>query len=306
MKIFFLAQKMNYTNNFQYKIGASILRFLLGFFIFKDFVVYLTNKKFLFQKNGIVSYGLYSDIITYYNFSFLNFNFHSNWVIFLFLTTGLVFSFLFMLGIFQRFSVVVLFFLLLVFKMRNIYLLDGGDNVISVILPFYLFVNTYSYSKKYEEFKKIKAFKITIIESLISNYFAFAIMIQICIIYFFAGIHKLQGELWRDGTALYYILNSDDFSPTELNKSITNSLLVVKLITWFTILFQLTFPIMIWFNRTKKTYIYLGITLHLGIFLIMKIDNFSFVMISCYAIFFSNEYYEKNASFLYDKILKNK
>lgn len=90
------------------------------------------------------------------------------------------------------------------------------------------------------------------IDGIISKYFTYAIMIQICFIYFFAGLHKLQGEVWVDGTALYYILNSNDFSPTILNQFITKSLVVVKFLTWFTIFFQLTFPILIWIPKLRK------------------------------------------------------
>jgi hypothetical protein len=280
----------------KYKVGASILRFLLGFFIFKDFIIYAINQKYLFNDEGIVSYGTYLDIISYYNFNFYSFDFLDKYVIFLFLIIGIIFSISFMLGILQRFSVIVLFILLFVFKIRNIYLLDGSDNVISVLLPFFLFINTFSFSEKYEKLKQdfLQKTNLLKIDDIVSKYFSYAIMVQICIIYFFAGLHKLQGEVWQDGTALYYILNSNDFSPTFLNQFITNSLIVVKFLTWFTIFFQLTFPFLVWLHKFRKLYIILGIFLHLGIFFMMKIDNFSFIMISCYAIFVSHNYYIKN------------
>ncbi|QTE21836.1 HTTM domain-containing protein [Polaribacter cellanae] len=284
---------MNYN---KYKIGASILRFLIGFFIFKDFIVYAINSKYLFNQKGIISYETYIDIINYFGFKYFFFDFTNNTVIYLYLFLGIIFSLLLTLGVLQRFSVIVLFVLLFVFKIRNIYLLDGADNVISVMLPFFLFVNTFSFSEKYEKLKQkiLQRKNLLKIDGVLSKYFSYAIMIQICFIYFFAGLHKLQGEVWQNGTALYYILNSNDFSPTILNQFITSSLLVVKLLTWFTIFFQLTFPILVWIPKLRKPYIILGIILHLGIFFMMKIDNFSFVMISCYAIFFNNDFYTKN------------
>jgi len=108
---------------------------------------------------------------------------------------------------------------------------------------------------------------------------------------FFSGLHKLQGEVWKDGTALYYILNSEDFSPTIFNSFFTNYIWLVKLCSCGTIVFQLTFPVFIFIKQTKIWIILIGILLHIGIFLMMKIDNFSFLMISCYAIFFSDEQY---------------
>ncbi|WP_326982145.1 HTTM domain-containing protein [Chryseobacterium sp. MYb264] len=280
-------------NNLIYnrKIGASILRFLMGFLIFKDFVIYFANRKYLFGNQGIVSYQTYKDIINFYklNWLYVDFTEVNNVNIFCFL--GISFGFLFMLGILQRFSVVLLSALLFLFKIRNIYILDGADNVISVILPFYLFIETQSLSSKYE-FLKHKIYKRTsTISNILSVYFSYGIMIQICIVYFFSGLHKLEGKMWRDGTALYYILNSDDFSPTKFNSFFTSSIILVKLSTWFTIIFQLLFSIFILIKKTRCITIFIGILLHTGIFFLMKIDNFSFIMISCYALFFTDNQY---------------
>lgn len=281
--------------NYRFKIGATILRFLLGFFLFKDFIIFTTNKKYLFNSSGIVSYETYQDIINYYNLHLFNINFNYELNISIFLFLGIIFSFLFLLGFLQQISALIIFILLFIFKIRNIYLLDGADNVISVILPFYFFINTYSFSKKYDQIIDglLNRFKLSKFARIISFYGAIGIMIQISIIYFFAGLHKLDGETWRNGTALYYILNSNDFSPSLLNAYISRSLVLIKFLSWFTIFFQLSFPILIWFKKFKKIYIILGIFLHLGIFILMKIDNFSFVLISCYAIFFNNKFYRR-------------
>jgi hypothetical protein len=289
---------MNYISNFQYKIGASILRFLLGFFILKDFIIYTVNIKYLFNNKGIVSYETYLDIIKYYKFNFFHFDFTNINVIHFFLILGIICSILLMLGIMQRVSALILFVLLFVFKIRNIYLLDGADNVISVLLPFFIFVNTFSFIDKYENFKInfLQKNNLINIDNVISKYFSFAIMIQICFIYFFAALHKLQGEVWQNGTAIYYILNSNDFSPTILNQFITKFLFTVKFLTWFTIFFQITFPVFVWFPKLKKPYIVLGVILHLGIFFMMKIDNFSFIMIASFSIFINNSFYTKNHS----------
>ena len=282
------------TTSYNYKYGATILRYLLGFAILKDFITLAYNKKFLFYKTSIVSENLYSDIINYYKISYLNYDFNNSNFINLYLILSILFSLFFMLGILTRLSVIFLFFSLFLFKIRNLYLIDGADNVISAVLPFFFFINTISFSDRSEDFKqKIinnnPKFKKLVI--FLSNIFCYAIMVQMCIVYLSAGIHKLYGEVWREDTALYYILNSDDFSPSFLNSCFTQSLFLVKSATWFTIFFQLTFSFLIWYKPLKIYYIILGIILHISIFVMMKIDNFSFVMISCYSIFISNKQY---------------
>lgn len=275
------------------KIGVVILRVLIGFFLTKDFLSFFYNKRYLFDKLGIVSYETYQDIVDYYKLQLLNIDFTKDWNINLFLALGFILSITFTLGIIPRISALILFFMLLVFKFRNIYLLDGGDNIVTVLLPLYVFIDSKSLIESYNTLKN--RYHISknyyIIKS--SQLFVFAIMFQICIIYFFAGLHKLQGEVWRDGTALYYILNTDDFCPYSfLNTKLTALPFFVYGMTWFTVFFQLSFPFLVFIRKTRKTVLLLGILLHIGIFILMRIDNFSFLMIACYAIFFKDQEYD--------------
>ncbi len=45
---------------------------------------------------------------------------------------------------------------------------------------------------------------------IVHNLGLLAIVTQLCIVYMTAGLMKVQGEMWRDGTALYYILQVDE------------------------------------------------------------------------------------------------
>lgn len=266
-------------NSFNRKIGVTIFRIVIGILILKDFITFLLNRKFLFNNNAIMSYSAYLDIIKYYKLEwiYINFNIEKNAIILCFL--GVFFSTTFIYGIFTRLSTVFLFFLLFVFKIRNIYLLDGADNVISVILPFFIFIDSFSMSNIYEQKIKNLKNKFSNYINITSNYFSIGMMLQICIIYLFASLHKLQGPIWLDGTALYYILNSEDFSATSLNTILTSSLIIVKFLTWFSIGFQITFPFLILFRKTKYLALLLGVLFHIGIFILMRIDNFSLVML---------------------------
>ncbi len=281
------------ANKINRKIGATILRAVLGFLILKDFIIYFNNKEYLFNNNGIVSYRTYTDITNYIKLDWLYIDFNNETNINLFLVTGIVFSLFLFLGFFKRFSAIVLFLLLIIFKHRNIYLLDGGDNIIWILLPLMSFIDSYSFSGSYDRFvdnitKKIKPYFI-----ILSKYFSFAIIIQLCIIYFFSSLHKLQGEVWINGTALYYVLKSEDFNASFLNNLIAQSTYLVAFLTWTTIIFQFIFPFLIWHKKTKLKIILIGIFFHIGIFLLLRVDNFSFIMIGVYAILLYDDEYKK-------------
>jgi Vitamin K-dependent gamma-carboxylase len=274
------------------KIGVTIFRIMIGILVLKDFISYFFNSSFLFGHKAIVTYGIYVDITNYFNLNWLCINFNNNTNIIIFCVLGILFSISFLLGVFTRLSAVFLFFLLFIFKIRALYMLDGADNVISVMLPFFVFLDSYCLIDSLEKYKLKIIAKFEPYVSITGKWFSKAMILQICVIYFFASFHKLQGDVWLEGTALYYILNSDDFSASSLNAIITSSIIAVKFFTWFTILFQFAFPFLVWFKKTKYTMLLLGISFHIGIFILMRIDNFSFIMLACYSIFLTDNEYE--------------
>lgn len=273
--------------------GIIVLRLLLGFALLKDFITFYNNRAFIFDNQGIVSYETYQDIVRYYQLKLLHIDFNNPNNVLLFCFLGIITSCTFLMGILPRISAVLLFFLLFIFKFRNIYLLDGGDNIITALLPFFFFIQSNSLCKGYNTI--MEKWKLTSNYYLqkLTHYCTLGILIQICIVYFFAGLHKLQGDVWLDGTALYYILNSSDFSAYAINEYLTSFPFIVYSMTWFTIAFQLLFPLLVWFNKTRLSMLFLGILLHLGILIFMRIDNFSFIMLACYAVFFTDEEYDR-------------
>ncbi|EKT4550159.1 HTTM domain-containing protein [Flavobacterium psychrophilum] len=290
---------------FDKKIGITILRVVLGIVILKDFINYFFNRNFLFNNKSIVSYETYLDITKHYNLNWLYIDFNNPDNTNIFCIIAIAFSLLFTLGVLKKLSTLLIFFLLFIFKIRVIYLIDGGDNVISVLLPFLFFTDSYSLIDKYEQFSQRIKSKYESYFNITSVLFSFAIMFQICIIYFFAALHKLSGQVWQDGTAIYYILNSEDFSASTLNFYLTKPVWLVYFFTWFTILFQFTFPFLVWVKKTKNIMLLIGVLFHLGIFFLMRIDNFSLVMLACYAIFLSDNEYKNINKKIQSKIFKN-
>ncbi|CAO0829146.1 hypothetical protein SMICM17S_06764 [Streptomyces microflavus] len=49
--------------------------------------------------------------------------------------------------------------------------------------------------------------------NLVHNATLVVIMVEVCLIYATAGWYKIQGSRWQDGTALFYPLKLDYFTP---------------------------------------------------------------------------------------------
>lgn len=266
--------------NKEYEIGLKLLKSGLCLLILKDLIFYLTLQSVLFESNAIVPLSIYSRILENYNLSFLYFLFENPKNISLFLVLGIVITFIFFLNISNFFTGILLFLILIIIKLRNIYIMDGGDNLYALLIFFLAFYQPNNNKRKSRKLQRIPTDKIVL-----------ALKIQLCLVYLFAGLWKIKGGLWVEGTALYYLLNVNDFKVTKLSEIIVSSPFLYKGMTYFTVFFEMGFPFLIWFRKWRLFLIFLGVFFHIGIFILMRIDNFSLVMILIYlSFFYDNEY----------------
>lgn len=277
-------------NNFKNKsTGTTITRVMISFIILKDLVIYLAHAETLFGSSAIVPYQVYSRILESYNLQFLQYPFYNQAATLLFLAVSVVACLLFLLGIRKYITGTLLFLCLFELKNRNIFIMDGADNVIWIMLPFLTLAQSQPLLSNHEKTKSQAPPNPASVKDHLALLAVLGITIQLCFIYFFTALSKMLHDIWQNGTALYYILRLEEFRGSPLNVPLTKNAFFVKSITWFTLLWEAAFPFLIWFNKTKKYVIAAGILMHAGIFLFMRIDNFSFVMVSLYPCLFTNE-----------------
>ncbi len=270
-------------------IGLHIFRILLCSLILMNIFNFLNQSDILFSNDGIFEYERYKIIAKNYNFELI-----SNileWLsidVYLYITA--IVAIVYATGIGGYISGIILYILLLNLSFRNLYILDGSDSIIRVTLFFLIFADTYRYGL----FKNLSF----TIKSL-SNLFTGLFKVQIVIVYFYTGIVKLfLGEDWRDGSALHYILQLNDFQGTSYNTFLSNNYYFVKVTTYSTIIFELLFPLILFNSRMRYVIIFFGILFHIGIFIFMRIPVFPFIMIATYFTFVSDETYVS----IYDRL----
>ncbi|SHK80123.1 HTTM domain-containing protein [Hymenobacter psychrotolerans] len=274
-------------------IGLSVFRCLLAALIMKNMIFYLPMADDLLGAEAIVDYDMYVGLMHAYGLEALLYPFHVAYAPQAFVLLTFVVAFLVFFGVFGRASALVLWLLLLVFKQRNGFILDGSDNVIEVTLPFLILADAYRYNRLGPTWQWRWPAALSKAGNLMMRYAALALLIQICYVYFFTALAKLQGDLWLNGTATYYTMRVDEFRQTDWNIPLTQNHYFVVLSTYFTILWELSFAFLIWFRPTKWPVIVGGVLLHMGIWYFMRIDNFSWIMIGSYAMFITNLHYVK-------------
>ncbi|MFC5903795.1 HTTM domain-containing protein [Streptomyces zhihengii] len=122
--------------------------------------------------------------------------------------------------------------------------------------------------------------------NLLHNAALVVIMAEVCLIYATAGWYKIQGSRWQDGTALYYPLKLEYFTPwPALSDLLAASGLLVLVLTYATVFVQVAFPFTL-FNRKVKNVLLVAMILeHAGIAVILGLPFFSLAMIAADAVF---------------------
>lgn len=125
-----------------------------------------------------------------------------------------------------------------------------------------------------------------IMGNVIHNGAMLVICAEVCLIYSTAGWYKIQGSRWQDGTALYYPLHLDDFTPwPALSHALAGSGVIVMLITYGTVIVQVAFPFTLFNRRVKNVLLGAMMLEHASIAIVLGIPFFSLAMIAADAVF---------------------
>ncbi|MGA5193671.1 HTTM domain-containing protein [Streptomyces exfoliatus] len=112
------------------------------------------------------------------------------------------------------------------------------------------------------------------------------IMAEVCLIYATAGWYKVQGSRWQDGTALFYPLHLDYFTPwPALSGLLAASGIMVMLVTYGTVIVQVAFPFTLFHRKVKNVLLVAMMLEHAGIAVLLGLPVFSLAMISADAVF---------------------
>ncbi|MFD9258990.1 HTTM domain-containing protein [Streptomyces sp. NPDC059538] len=125
-----------------------------------------------------------------------------------------------------------------------------------------------------------------VLANLLHNAGMLVIMVEVCLIYATAGWYKIQGSRWQDGTALYYPLGLDYFSPwPALSALVAGSGTLVMLLSYGTVAVQVAFPFTLFNRRIKNVLLALMMLEHAGIAVLLGLPFFSMAMIAADAVF---------------------
>lgn len=133
-----------------------------------------------------------------------------------------------------------------------------------------------------------------VIANVLHNGALLVIMAEACLIYATAGWYKIQGSRWQDGTAVYYPLHLDYFSPWPgLADLLSSSGTIMMVVTYGTVIVQVAFPFTLFNRRVKNVLLVAMMTEHAVIAVVLGLPFFSLAMIAADAVFLPTSFLKR-------------
>jgi hypothetical protein len=249
----------------------------------------------LFDQTGWYSFLILSDSRAYFELCYV---------------LALVTSALFMLGWRTRATSVLFAVVVASFHARAVFMTDGGDNLL-LLMALYLMLTAcgrrWSLDARRARIKAaradgapprarsaaaqdLRAARTTLV-TVVHNCGVFVIAAQVCFLYGSAGLYKVQGSFWDDGTALHYVLNLELFQPwPALSHAMDQYPLAMAAVGYLTVLTQVAFPFVL-FGRLKYPVLALLLGMHVAIAVVLGLPLFSGTMIIADAVFLPDRFY---------------
>jgi hypothetical protein len=185
-------------------------------------------------------------------------------------------SVLLLVGCWSRFQAGCIFFWLVSFQHRNPLICDGEDTLFRLFAFFFIFLPLDCAWSVTHLFRKT----VSTVHDRSSAWGLRLIQFQMTAIYLSATYSKLQGTTWRDGSAMFYVFQMDDYmGRSGFTEWALDFPWLIRGLTWAAITIELVLPFALWCRHTRRYAIVLGVGFHLAIEFSMNLFLFEWLMI---------------------------
>jgi hypothetical protein len=112
------------------------------------------------------------------------------------------------------------------------------------------------------------------------------LQIHLCVIYLFGGISKLQGTMWRDGSAVWFAISNLEYQSLNMTWLVYFPWLIAAL-SHATVFWETFYCALVWPARTRPFVLAIAVCVHGGIALFLGMPTFGFIMIVANMAFLS-------------------
>ena len=265
-----------FFSDYQFKFQTYYFKILIYLFLIVKAIGWLMFYELYFGEHSFI-YSRHFSVSSVKDCAFLLYANASPQLAYAFLIPLLVLC-LFCLKFKRQYFIADFLIWFLVINLNNkIYpTLTGGDYLLNQFLFFNCFLTGSFNTGKYWLLE---------IKIMMHNFAVVAVISQVCLVYLLSALAKCNDGAWMSGTALNEITQVKHFSLHSTGKPTTLFNPLFMFLDYLIVFYQLVFPLVVWFKRIKKPFIWVGIGMHVYIALVMGIVEFSVVMLMAYIYF---------------------
>lgn len=257
----------------------AAFRILYGFVLILNGIFFLPDISVWFSSSAVSSL---TTVLTHYTGGRLNlFTIlgDSGPVVTGLMAVYLVSAFAFLAGWRPRWMAIILFLCLVSLTHRNPLAFTSGDTLLRLLALFFAIAPSASvWAVRKEGFPGQPVFPVALR----------LMQFQVCLVYGAGFLAKLQGSMWRDGTAVYIVQQLSEFERFPL-PDFLHSGWASRWLTWGTMALEGLFPVLVWFKETRLPILATLVLFHLGIEYSMNIQLFEWTMIACSVLFLKEQ-----------------
>jgi hypothetical protein len=186
-------------------------------------------------------------------------------------------------GFYPRVGAFVVWAVMASFRVRNPHIQNGGDRLFLILVLLSMFAPL---GHRWSVDAWLRARRALPPPALPGVWALRLVQLQIAWVYAVTGCMKLGNASWRRGTVMRDVLESPVYASFPIS---IDSDVIVALLTFGTLVFELGFPLAVWWRRVRLPVLAAGLALHAGIEIALAIPMFGAVMMTSYLAFLRDD-----------------
>jgi uncharacterized membrane protein YphA (DoxX/SURF4 family) len=263
-------------------IAVAVFRIVFGVILVAHGLLLWPHANLWYGPQGYLPYKQYCQIYGRSRFSVFRFLPDSDLtvkvVLAVFIAAGVSLS----VGLLTTFNAVLTFVLLVSIHNRNPAVLHGGDDVLRVMA----FLLIFSSAGAELSVDRYAASGQLFVGEYTSPWVLRVMQLQVSIMYLRAGLAKLGGASWLNGSAAYYPTQVQEYRRFPLPRPLINTFWI-RLASWGTIVIELGLGTLVWVKDFRYGILLGGVAFHLVLEYFLNLQLFGWTMLSCLLLFVS-------------------
>jgi hypothetical protein len=192
-------------------------------------------------------------------------------------------SVLYMLGLFPRSMGLLIGYINLSLQARNPFILNSGDRLFMIVAPLTALMPLDRHWSIAALVRRVRGKPMPPPGTVLGLRL---VQLELAYVYMASFVAKAGAPRWRAGIALRDVLSSPVFAEWPRYWSYFP---IIVTLSYMTLVFEGTFPLLVWWKRCRPWMLIWGVLFHIGIDAMMIIPMFSWVMIVCYPAFLTDD-----------------